>query len=186
MFKRFEVHSHTHYSNLRLLDCINRPKDLIKRAIELGLSGISITDHECLSSHMEVNLYAKEIQKEYPDFKIGYGNEIYLCENRELGQKYYHFILIAKTKLGHKALRELSSMAWMNTYWDRGMERVVTTYEELAAICRKYPGQLIATTACLGGELGTKIIEREHAKMLGDNVTAEAAHKRIIEFLTFC
>ena len=183
---RFEVHAHTHYSNLRLLDCINRPKDLIKRAIELGLSGISITDHECLSSHMEVNLYAKEIQKEYPDFKIGYGNEIYLCENRELGQKYYHFILIAKTKLGHKALRELSSMAWMNSYWDRGMERVVTTYEELAAICRKYPGQLIATTACLGGELGTKIIEREHAKMLGDNVTAEAAHKRIIEFLTFC
>ena len=61
---RFEVHAHTHYSNLRLLDCINRPKDLIKRAIELGLSGISITDHECLSSHMEVNLYAKEIQKE--------------------------------------------------------------------------------------------------------------------------
>ena len=77
---RFEVHAHTHYSNLRLLDCINRPKDLIKRAIELGLSGISITDHECLSSHMEVNLYAKEIQKEHPDFKIGYGNEIYLCE----------------------------------------------------------------------------------------------------------
>ena len=31
---RFEVHSHTHYSNLRLLDCINRPKELVKRAIE--------------------------------------------------------------------------------------------------------------------------------------------------------
>ena len=26
MSKRFEVHAHTEYSNIRLLDCINRPK----------------------------------------------------------------------------------------------------------------------------------------------------------------
>ena len=52
--KRFEVHSHTHYSNFRLLDCINRPKDLINRAINLGLAGISITDHETLAAHPEV------------------------------------------------------------------------------------------------------------------------------------
>jgi DNA polymerase-3 subunit alpha len=43
------------YSNIRLLDSINRPKALIDKAIELGLSGIAITDHECLSAHMEVN-----------------------------------------------------------------------------------------------------------------------------------
>ena len=52
---RFEPHSHTHYSNIRLLDSINRPKDLIDRAIGLGLAGIAITDHECLSSHPEIN-----------------------------------------------------------------------------------------------------------------------------------
>ena len=56
MAKRFECHSHTHYSNLRLLDCINRPKDLVKRAIALGLSGIAITDHETLASHIELNV----------------------------------------------------------------------------------------------------------------------------------
>ena len=56
MKDRFEVHAHTHYSNLRLLDCINRPKDLIKRAIELGLKGIAITDHETLASHIELNI----------------------------------------------------------------------------------------------------------------------------------
>ena len=61
MIGYFNIHNHTMYSNLRLLDCINRPKDLIDKAIELGLSGIAITDHECLSGHMEVNQYAKEI-----------------------------------------------------------------------------------------------------------------------------
>jgi DNA polymerase-3 subunit alpha len=50
------------YSNIRLLDCINRPTALIDKAIELGLSGIAITDHECLSAHMEVNQYAKKIK----------------------------------------------------------------------------------------------------------------------------
>ena len=116
MNKRFEVHAHTHYSNLRLLDCINRPKDLVNRAIELGLSGIAITDHETLSGHIELNTYQKEVQKEHPDFKIALGNEIYLVANRDNGQKYYHFILIAKNKTGHRALKELSSTAWMNSF----------------------------------------------------------------------
>ena len=44
---RMELHSHTHYSNIRLLDSINKPKDLINRALEVGLMGICITDHEC-------------------------------------------------------------------------------------------------------------------------------------------
>ena len=64
----FNIHNHTMYSNIRLLDCINRPKDLIDKAIELGLSGIAITDHECLSAHMEVNQFMKNYSKEHPDF----------------------------------------------------------------------------------------------------------------------
>ena len=184
--QRFEIHSHTHYSNLRLLDCINRPKDLINRAIELGLSGIAITDHESLSGHMEINQYAKEIKEKNPEFKIALGNEIYLCENRESGQKYYHFILIAKNQQGHRALRELSSRAWMNSYYDRGMERTVTTYEDLAEIIHKYPNSLIASTACLGGELSTSIINMLNCEYLKDMEGYANWHDRIVDFLLFC
>ena len=76
------------------------------------MSGIAITDHECLSAHMEINQYAKEIKEKYPDFKIALGDEIYLVDYRDSRIKYYHFILIAKDSIGHKALRELSSKAW--------------------------------------------------------------------------
>ena len=76
--QRFEIHSHTHYSNIRLLDCINRPVELIKRALELGLGGIAITDHDCLSGHMEINKYALGLLEDHPSFKVGLGNEIYL------------------------------------------------------------------------------------------------------------
>lgn len=186
MIKRFEVHAHTHYSNLRLLDCINRPIDLVNQAISLGLSGIAITDHDCLSSHMELNLYQKEIEKKNPDFKIAFGNEIYLCGSRELGQKYYHFILIAKNKIGNRALRELSSRAWMNSYWDRGMERVVTLYKDLAEIVRKYPNSLIATTACLGGQLSTHAVNYAKAIKIGDAKTQKEEYDNIVNFVLWC
>jgi len=184
--KRFEVHSHTHYSNIRLLDCINRPKDLINRAIDIGLSGIAITDHECLSSHMEINIFSKELKKEHPDFKVALGNEIYLCPNRESGQKYYHFILIAKNKIGHRALRELSSRAWMNSYYDRGMERVPTLYSDLYEIVHKYPGSLIATTACLGGELSVQTLNMINCEAINDVVGQQQAHQRIVDFVLWC
>ena len=114
------------FSNIRLLDSINRPEDLIARTKELGLSGLAITDHECLSAAVRVNKIAKQMQLTDPDFTIALGNEIYLTDEREPGQQYYHFILIAKDKLGFKALKELSSIAWSNVYVDRRMERVPT------------------------------------------------------------
>lgn len=183
---RFEVHTHTHYSNLRLLDSINKPKSLINRAIDLGLAGIAITDHECISSHMEVNIYAQELLEEHPDFKVALGNEIYLTPDREMGQKYYHFILIAKNKLGHKALRELSSRAWLNSYFDRGLERVPTLYSDLEEIVQKYPNTLIATTACLGGELSVLAKALIDAEQVGNEAGAAAAYNRIIEFASWC
>ena len=186
MEKYFGIHNHTHYSNIRLLDSINKPKDLIDTAIKLGLSGIAITDHECLSAHMEVNQYAKKIKEKYPDFKIALGNEIYLVDERKPGQKYFHFILIAKDALGHKALRELSSIAWYNVYTDRNMERVPTTKQELVDIMKKYKGHVIATSACLGGELSSLAYNMSIAEEKEDIENAQIFYNKIIDFVKYC
>ena len=182
----FGIHNHTYYSNIRLLDSINKPKDLIDTAIKLGLSGVAITDHECLSAHMEVNQYAKEIKKEHPDFKIALGNEIYLVNDRKRNQKYYHFLLIAKDAIGHKALRELSSIAWQNLYVDKKMERVPTTKDELKKIVNKYPGHLIATTACIGGELSNNALMYAKAEIAEDWNLAATYKQKIIDFIMYC
>jgi len=188
MCNRFETHSHTEYSNLRLLDCINKPKALIDRAIELGLCGIAITDHECLSAAPQINFYQEELDKNEAtkDFKIAIGNEIYLTGTRDDKQRYYHFILIAKNKSGYRALRELSSTAWMNSYWDRGMERVPTLYSELERVVKKYPNSLIATTACLGGELSVNTLNLVNAEKVNDIDGAKAAHENIANFVLWC
>ena len=135
---------------------------------------------------MEVNQYAKEIKEKHPDFKIALGNEIYLVDKRESGIKYYHFILVAKDALGHKALRELSSIAWYNSYSDRGLERVPVTKEELAAVVRKYPGHLIASSACMGGELSTAAYGMALAEQVNDMANATIYYKQICEFIQFC
>ena len=182
----FDNHTHTEYSNLRLLDCINRPEKLIDTAINLGLSGIAITDHECLSSHMKVNKYAKKIRETNPDFTIALGNEVYLVKERTGGQKYYHFILIAKDEIGYKALKELSSIAWYNIYTDRRMERVPLLYDELAKVMENYKGHVIATTACIGGYLGSEILLLESCESVDDYTHAQEHWENILYFLDYC
>ena len=182
----FDNHTHTEYSNLRLLDCINRPERLIDTAINLGLSGIAITDHECLSSHMKVNKYAKKIRETNPDFTIALGNEVYLVKERTGGQKYYHFILIAKDEIGYKALKELSSIAWYNIYTDRRLERVPLLYDELAKVMENYKGHVIATTACIGGYLGSEILLLENCESVDDYTHAQEHWENILYFLDYC
>ena len=78
MEKYFNCHNHTHYSNIRLLDSIIRPENLIDRAIELGLSGIAITDHECVSSHIKILKYVENLRANNPDSNLANGNELHL------------------------------------------------------------------------------------------------------------
>ena len=186
---RFETHTHSEYSNIRLLDCINRPKDLFTTAARLGYSGLTITDHECLSSHVQFLQLEKELKEKGKlpeDFKLGLGNEIYLTDTRDKSQKYFHFILIAKDTIGHHALRELSSTAWYNSYYDRGMERVPTLKSELTEIVNKYKGHLIAATACLGGELATLTNELVKAEKRKDDDEINTIKTKIVEFLKYC
>ena len=166
-------------SNFRLLDCINKLPDLINRGKKIGLAGMAITDHETIAQSIRIC----KLQKENPDFKIAIGNEIYLTNTRDKNQKYYHYILIAKDKEGHKQLRRLSSRAWMNSYYDRGMERVPTLKEELLEEVNSNPGHLIATSACIGGELGSSILELTTARTIGDVKAEAAAYNQIVEFI---
>ena len=66
--------------------------------------------------------------------------------------------MIAKDEKGHKQLRELSSQSWIQSYYDRGMERVPTLLTELEKIVLKDKGHLIATSACLAGQISVDIL----------------------------
>lgn len=186
MRRYFNTHNHTMYSNLRLLDAIIRPSELIDRAIELGLAGLAITDHESLSAHIEAIQHYNNLDEEVRDnFKLALGNEIYLVDELGTGP-YRHFILIAKNEKGHRGLRELSSMAWSQSYFSGPMERVPLTKEQLQRVMVNYKGDIIATTACLGGEVGSSILALEKAEQEYRTADAQAHKGNIIEFILLC
>ena len=168
------LHNHTEYSNLRLRDSINTAKDIIDYAIELGHEVIAFTEHETIANALKIENYYNKIKKNHPDFKVIYGNEIYLCRDglngqnfsKEEGDKYFHFILLAKDAEGHRQIRELSTRAWGRSYMTGKMRRVPTYYQDLIDIIGANPGHVIGSTACLGGFLGTKLIQ---ARSLEDN-----------------
>ena len=56
------LHAHTDFSNLRLRDSINKVPTLINKAIELGHTCVAITDHETISSFVQVEGYAEKVK----------------------------------------------------------------------------------------------------------------------------
>ena len=159
------LHCHTDFSNFRLRDSINTVESLIDYAIELGHEVVAITEHDTIASAVRAEKYYNKIKKENPNFRVLFGNEIYLVRNGLTNQnfnkdfdRYYHCILWAKDAIGHQQIREISTRAWMRSWIARRMRRVPTYYQDLIDIIGKNPGHVIGSTACLGGCLPTQLI----------------------------
>lgn len=180
------LHAHTDYSNLRLRDAINRVEDLIDTSYDLGLNGVVITDHETLSAHVKARQHYLKNKEKFGDFKVGFGNEIYLVDRfetqnlKEQNEKiiFNHFILIAKNKHGYDFLKKQTTHAWSNEFSYRGMSRVPTYYDWLEENMKEYKGDIIASSACLGGKLPHLIMEY-HNNRNHDN------YKKIIDWLGY-
>jgi DNA polymerase-3 subunit alpha len=162
----FSLHNHTDYSNagLGFSDAINKTKNLIETAIKLNLSGIAITDHEILSASYKAQQLGKKL-----NFPVILGNEIYLqtptqyeeakCNYISKKTYYPHFILLAKDNIGHYQLRQLSSIAWKQSYMGNGILRRPTMTTDIENIIGNDKGHLIAQSACLGSFFAHNVLD---------------------------
>ena len=145
------IHNHTDRSNFRLRDSTNRLEELCWYAAkDLGHNFIAITDHETISTAIDCQKVEKSIRKEFPNFKIIRGNEIYLCrnglnkENYVRGEdKFFHWILLAKDEIGHRQIREISTKAWGRCFMQGKMLRVPTYYQDLIDVIGEDKGHVI-------------------------------------------
>ena len=169
------LHNHTDYSNANLgfTDSIIKYDTLIQTAYDLGLNGVSITDHEGIPAHVKALKYYESMQKDRP-FKLILGNEIYLMAeaedylNREENATvpYYHFLLNALNNEGHKQIRELSTRAWNRAYHHKGLMRRPTYYTDLEDIIRPEQGNVIASSACMGGCIPSYYLSGQEGKAI--------------------
>ncbi len=167
------LHVHTQYS---ILDGQSSIENLFARAQELGMPGLSITDHGNMYGVKEFYKYAKK----YPDIKPIIGCEVYVSKfDHRIKDKdhraYYHLILLAKNYAGYKNLMKIVSTGHIEGMYYR--PRV--SHEVL----EKYHENLICSSACLAGELSRKIVAGDleaaeealkwHKKVFGDDYYLE-------------
>lgn len=148
------LHVHTQYS---LLDGFARIDKLIKRAKELDMKYVAITDHGCMFGAID---FYKKAKKE--GIKPIIGCEVYtaprsLKDKDPNFDKYQgHLVLLAKNMTGYKNLIKLVSKAYVEGFYYK--PRV--DYEEL----KKHSEGIIALSACLGGDIQQHLMKRNYEK----------------------
>jgi len=143
------VHLHVH-SEYSILDGACRIPDLAKRAAELEMPAVALTDHGSLAG--AVDLY-KAAQKE--GVKPVVGCEVYVADDRRAQQKgYAHLTLLAETNEGYGNLIKLSSLGYLEGYYYK--PRV--DWELLET----HRAGLIALSGCLSGRV-CKALEENRA-----------------------
>ena len=150
------VHLHVH-SEYSLLDGMSRIKDLPKRAKELGMDAIALTDHGVMYGAVE---FYKECKKN--DVKPIIGCEVYVARRTRFDKEasidagYNHLILLVKNKKGYQNLIKLVSLSFVEGFYYK--PRIDKE------ILEKYSEGLVCLSACLAGELPQAIIQNDMEK----------------------
>ncbi|MDD5770366.1 MAG: DNA polymerase III subunit alpha, partial [Candidatus Gracilibacteria bacterium] len=135
------LHNHTHYSILKGLP---KPKDYVKKAKNLGMSAVAITDTNNIHGCHELYKYAIE-----EGIKPILGTEIYLQSS--LDEKMFHkIVLLAKNYEGYKNIINLVSLANLQ----RPGDKPYITFEELS----KNSKNLICLSGPISGEISYFIL----------------------------
>ena len=137
------LHVHTEYS---LLDGSGKIPELVKRAKELGMKSLAITDHGVMYGC--VDFYKAAVEH---GIKPIIGSEIYIVP-KSMGIKHadkenetYHLVLLVKDEVGYNNLMKIVSTASVEGFYYK--PRIDH------AFLKENSEGLIALSACLGGEV---------------------------------
>ena len=138
------LHVHTEYS---LLDGSSKIKEITKRAAELGMDSLAITDHGVMYGVIDFYKAAREA-----GIKPVLGCEVYVAPgsrfDKEAGtgeDKYNHLVLLAENNTGYQNLMKIVSRGFTEGFYYK--PRVDKE------LLREFHEGIIATSACLAGEV---------------------------------
>lgn len=142
------LHVHTQYS---ILDGASKINELLQKAKDDGMPAVAITDHGNMFGVKDFWDHAKKI-----GIKPIIGIETYVAANgrhvkeKGKGNRGHHLILLAKNATGYKNLMKLSSLGFTEGFYHNAR----IDHELL----EQYHEGIIASSACLGGEIPQYIL----------------------------
>ena len=139
------LHNHTEYS---LLDGHTHIYDMVRRAADLGMPAVAVTDHGVMSGVPQLCEMCDKVEAETGKrVKPIYGCEVYFTTDEELRKdvkpKLYHLLLLAKTNEGYHNLVKLVSESHVDNFYYKPR----TTFSML----QKYGKGIIGSSACIAG-----------------------------------
>jgi DNA polymerase-3 subunit alpha len=152
---------------------------LVDKAVKNDMPAIALTDHGNMFGTKELFNYVKKINKEREiPFKPIFGVEAYMARRSMMYNKTnkerkpedkggWHLILLAKNKQGYQNLCKLVSASWIDGFYAK--PRIDKDLLE------KYHEGLIVSSACLGGEIPTKLMGSK-AKDVDDDTLVESEY----------
>ena len=142
--KRYNnYHKHTHYSNIKTLDCISKPEDYIKRAVELGHTTYFTTEHG-----FQGNIYEAHTLCEQYGLKCIFGVEAYYVDDMydKSSRSNYHLMLVAMNDNGRKEINKIMSLANTDGFYYK--PRI-----DLKCLLSLTPSDVVVTTACVASPM---------------------------------
>ena len=146
------LHVHTEYS---LLDGACRIEELVKKAKELNMEHLAITDHGSMYGVVEFFKQAKKA-----GIKPVLGFEAYVAPRKmndkdpQKDKNQYHLVLLAENQEGWKNIIKLCSEGFVNGYYYKPRIDHDTLKSNSQGI--------IALSACLAGEVQTRLLENNY------------------------
>lgn len=155
------IHLHVH-SEYSLLDGATRIDTLVKKAKELGMRAVAVTDHGNMYGAVTFFDACVSLDEDYyyrhgkPIVKPILGCEFYICKdlNRKEGrEKLNHLVLLVKNEQGYKNISKLNAIAFRDGFYFK--PRI--DYKTLA----EYSEGLICLSACIAGTVPQFLLNNE-------------------------
>ena len=141
------VHLHVH-SEYSILDGAARVGDLVKKAKELGMPAVAITDHGNMFASCK---FFDECKKQ--GVKPIFGCEFYVCDDLTVKQgktKLNHLVLLVKNEQGYKSISKLNAIAYRDGFYYKPRIDLKTLEE--------YSEGLVCLSACVAGDIPQAIL----------------------------
>jgi DNA polymerase III subunit alpha len=144
------LHVHTQYS---ILDGASSIEPLLDKAAADGMKALAITDHGNMYGVLHFFGYARKL-----GIKPIIGCEVYVADGSRFEKKGredrsgYHMVLLAKNRIGYENLSRLVSFGFLEGFY--------YTPRIDKELLFKYREGIIASTACLGGEIPQTIMAK--------------------------
>jgi DNA polymerase-3 subunit alpha len=142
------LHNHSQYS---LLDGACRLEDLVRRAAELGMRALALTDH----GNMFGAIHFWELAAS-AGVKPIIGSEVYMTDGKHTERtrkSAYHLVLLARDFRGYKNLMKLTTKGYVNGFYYK--PRIDLD------LLQEHAEGLIGLSACLQGEINQALLRHE-------------------------